>query len=111
MQATARAKWVRVPPRKARLVVDLIRGAKVDEAQVALGALTRNAARIVEKVLASAVANATERGMNEDELVVLEARVNEGMSLKRYRPRAQGRATPILKRTSHIDIVLGDGSD
>jgi large subunit ribosomal protein L22 len=106
-QAKARARFVRVSPRKARLVTDLIKGKSVHEAQQILDFSPRAAARLVSKVLASAAANAeNNQGLDIDELYVLAAYVDEGPTLKRFRPRALGRATRINKRTSHITVLL-----
>ncbi len=106
-QAKAVAKTVRIAPRKARLVVDLIRGKKAGEALAILKHTNRAASPIVEKVLNSAISNAEHNyEMDTDALVVSEAYVNEGVTLKRFRPRAQGRATQINKRTSHITVVV-----
>ncbi len=107
MEARAVARYVRVSPRKARLVVDLIRGKKIDDARAILKFSPRAAAEIVEKVLNSAVANA-ERNLHlrSDELVVGSTFVDEGPTLKRIRPRAMGRAFRINKRTSHITVIV-----
>lgn len=105
--ASATAKVVRIAPRKARLVVDLIRGKHVGEAVSILRFSTRDAADAVEKVLMSAIANAEHNfDLDAEDLVVSEAYVNEGPTLKRYRPRAQGSASPINKRTSNITVVV-----
>lgn len=107
MQAKAVAKSVRIAPRKVRLVVDLIRGKEVGEAVAILKHTQRGASPVVEKVLNSAVANAEHNcEMDADNLVVSEVFVNEGATLKRFRPRAQGRASRINKRTSHITVVV-----
>ncbi|MUK90476.1 50S ribosomal protein L22 [Ornithinibacillus sp. L9] len=107
MQAKAVAKSVRIAPRKVRLVVDLIRGKDVGEAIAILRHTQRGASPVVEKVLNSAVANAEHNyEMDPDNLVISEAFVNEGATLKRFRPRAQGRASRINKRTSHITVVV-----
>lgn len=107
MQAKAVAKSVRIAPRKVRLVVDLIRGKEVGEAVAILRHTQRGASPVVEKVLNSAVANAEHNyEMDADSLVVSEVFVNEGATLKRFRPRAQGRASKINKRTSHITVVV-----
>ncbi|PKR76592.1 50S ribosomal protein L22 [Halalkalibacillus sediminis] len=108
-QAKAVAKTVRIAPRKARLVVDLIRGKDVGEAIAILKNANRGASPIVEKVLNSAVANAEHNyELDTDNLVVSQAFVNEGVTLKRFRPRAQGRASAINKRTSHITVVVSE---
>lgn len=107
MQAKAIAKSVRIAPRKVRLVVDLIRGKNVGEAVSILSHTQRGASPVVEKVLKSAIANAEHNyEMDTDNLIVSEVFVNEGATLKRFRPRAQGRASKINKRTSHITVVV-----
>ncbi|HLR09168.1 MAG TPA: 50S ribosomal protein L22 [Bacillota bacterium] len=109
MQAKAVAKSVRIAPRKARLVVDLIRGKDVDEAIAILRHTQRGASPIIEKVVNSAIANAEHNyEMDADNLVISEAYVDEGITLKRFRPRARGRAGRINKRTSHITIVVSE---
>ncbi len=107
-EARAVARFVRVPPQKARLVADLIRGKDVSSALIHVQVATRQAALIMEKVLRSAMANATQNhGVRDvDRLVVAEARVDEGPTMKRIQPRAMGRAFRIRKRSSHITIVL-----
>lgn len=107
MQAKAVAKSVRIAPRKVRLVVDLIRGKKVGEAIAILRLTQRGASPVVEKVLNSAIANAEHNyELDADSLVISEAFVDEGATMKRFRPRAQGRASKINKRTSHITVVV-----
>lgn len=109
MQAKAVARTVRIAPRKARLVVDLIRGKQVGEAVAILKHTPKAASPIVEKVLNSAIANAEHNyEMDANNLVVAQAFVDEGPTLKRFRPRAMGRASQINKRTSHITIVLSE---
>ena len=101
------ARFVRVTPMKARRVVELVRGSQVDEALATLRFAPQAAAQDVYKVLESAVANATGgEGLERGTLVITKAMVDEGPTLKRFRPRAQGRATRILKRTSHITLVV-----
>lgn len=108
----AQARFVRTAPRKAQLVVDQIRGRAVPEARTILAFLTRAAARDVEKVLISAVANAeANHGLIGDDLYVAEAYVGGGPMLKRYRARARGRVARIRKRSCHITIVLATPSD
>ncbi|RDV83368.1 50S ribosomal protein L22 [Ammonifex thiophilus] len=108
-EARATAKYVRISPFKARQVIDLIRGKRVDEAFAILRFTPRKAARLIEKVLRSAVANAEHNyDMIASELVVLRAYVDEGPTLKRYRPRAYGRADLRRRRTSHITVVVGE---
>lgn len=107
--ARAVLNQVRIAPRKARLVIDLIRGKEVGEAIAILRHTNRGASPIIEKVLKSAIANAEHNyEMDPENLVVSEAYVNEGITLKRYRPRAQGRASAINKRTSHITVVVSE---
>ncbi|GAB6099852.1 50S ribosomal protein L22 [Halanaerocella petrolearia] len=109
MEAKAIAKEVRISPRKARLVIDLVRDKKVAEAIGILKNTPKKAAEIIEKVLNSAVANAEHNhGMIADELYVSEAYVDEGPTMKRYKPRAMGQASPINKRTSHITIKVAE---
>ena len=109
MQAKAVARTVRIAPRKARLVVDLIRGKQVGEAVAILNLTPKAASPIVEKVLKSALANAEHNyEMDVNNLVVAQAFVEEGPTLKRFRPRAMGRASQINKRTSHITIVVSE---
>ncbi|MBO8441357.1 MAG: 50S ribosomal protein L22 [Firmicutes bacterium] len=107
--AKATAKTVRIAARKVRLVIDLIRGKSVNEAFAILKFTPRGAVEAVEKVLKSAVANAENNfDLDRADLVVSEAYVNEGPTLKRFRPRAKGSASPINKRTSHITIVVSE---
>jgi large subunit ribosomal protein L22 len=103
----AEARYVRTAPRKAQLVAEQIRGRSVPEARTILAFMTRDAARDVEKVLSSAVANAeANHGLDGDELYVLAATVGAGPTLKRWRARARGRVARIKKRTCHITIAL-----
>jgi large subunit ribosomal protein L22 len=105
----AQAKWVRVSPRKAQVVAKHIRGRTVPEARTVLAFTARAAAREIEKVLRSAVANAeANHGLVGDTLVVEAAYVDEGPTLKRWRPRARGRAARIRKRTCHITLLLAE---
>ena len=110
--ARAQARYVRVTPMKARRLVDLIRGMKADEALALLRFAPQAASEPVYKVVASAVANARHaadqesRRLDAEDLVVAAAYVDEGPTLKRFRPRAQGRAYRVRKRTSHITVVL-----
>lgn len=105
--AKASVRTVRIPARKARLVIDLIRGKSVAEAMGILKFTPRSGATIVEKVLKSAIANAENNfDLDVEDLYVSEAFANEGPTLKRFRPRAKGSASPINKRTSHITVVV-----
>ncbi len=112
MQARAMARNVGMSPRKMRMVMDLIRGRGVNEAYSILKFSKKAATNPIEKTLRSAVANAQQKADQEgtfldtDELVVREAYVNEGPTMKRFSPRAMGRATPIMKRTSHVTIIV-----
>src|SRR5438045_4018948 len=107
MEATARARHVRTSPTKVRRVIDLIRGRHVDEARRILKFSPLGVAQTVAKVLDSAVANAEQTpGVIPENLLVKAAWVDEGPTLKRFRPRAYGRATRVRKRTSHITLVL-----
>ncbi|PCI30531.1 MAG: 50S ribosomal protein L22 [SAR324 cluster bacterium] len=107
--AKASVRGARVAPRKARLVVDLIRGTNVVNALGVLENTRRASNPIIKNVLKSAIANAVEKdsSVNPDELVITEARVDEGRTLRRMQPRAMGRATVIRKRSSHITLSVG----
>lgn len=110
MEAKAQLKMIRISPRKARLVIDSIRHQPVAKAIAILDNQDKAASVPVLKLLNSAVANAVNNnGMEADRLFVKTAYVDPGPTLKRFRPRAQGRAFEILKRTSHITIVVSDG--
>ena len=106
----AKARFLRVAPRKVRDVVDLVRGKPVEEALNLLEFSSKKAAHIVKKVLDSAIANAeNNEGADVDELKVSSIFVDEGMTMKRLRPRAKGRADRIFKRSCHITIKVADG--
>ncbi|MBO7697716.1 MAG: 50S ribosomal protein L22 [Erysipelotrichaceae bacterium] len=108
-QASATARTVRVTTRKAKLVLDLIRGKDLKEAMGILKFTPNKAARITYKVVKSAAANATHNfQMDEDKLFVKECYANEGITVKRFMPRAKGSASPIMKRTSHITVVVAE---
>ena len=113
MEAKARARYVRITPMKARRVVDLIRGLPADQAQAVLQFAPQAASDTVGKVLASAIANADASGGRSSRgmLWVQRAWVDEGPTLKRFRPRAQGRGYRINKRTSHITVVVSDETE
>ena len=101
------AKYVRVTPRKVKIVLDLIRGKKVDEALAIVMYTPKSASPVIEKLLNSAIANAENNlEMNREDLYVAECYANQGPTLKRYWPRSHGRADMIKKHTSHITIVL-----
>lgn len=107
MEAKAVTRYVRVSPRKARIVLDQIRGKNVVKAQETLRFTNRAVAEIVEKTLNSAIANAGQKGVaNTDDMVVKACFADEGPTLKRIRPRAKGSAARIRKRTSHITIIV-----
>jgi large subunit ribosomal protein L22 len=107
MEVRAVGKYLRVSPYKVRLVADLVRGKRVEEALTILKFLPKKSGRLVNKTLRSAVANAESmQTIDVDTLVIKAIHVDEGPRLKRWRPRAMGRATRILKRTSHITMVL-----
>jgi large subunit ribosomal protein L22 len=107
MEARAQVRFARHTPMKARRVVDLIRGLPASEAQAVLQFAPQSASETVYKVLSSAIANAEHNfKLDRDTLFVSRAWVDEGPTLKRFRPRAMGRATPIHKRTSHIAVAL-----
>ncbi len=110
MEVAARLKGARISAQKARLVADQVRGKPVEEALNLLEFSNKKAAHIVKKVLDSAIANAeNNEGADVDELKVSTVFVDEGMTLKRLRPRAKGRADRILKRTCHITVKVADG--
>jgi large subunit ribosomal protein L22 len=111
MEARAKARYVRVTPRKARRVVDLIRGLPADQAQAVLTFAPQSASDTVGKVLASAIANAGQARLDTGSLVVSRAWVDEGPTIPRFRHRAQGRGYRINKRTSHITVVVSDESN
>jgi len=103
----ASARYVRVAPRKARLVADQVRGMQIERARALLAFSPRNAARDIQKLIESAASNAeNNHDLVADEMRVAEITVDEGPTLRRYRPRALGRATRINKRTSHISVAL-----
>jgi large subunit ribosomal protein L22 len=111
ISARAILRDVRITPQKARRVIDLIRGVKADEALSILKFAPQAAGDVFYKLVASAVANAKQKDPNirdASELWITEAYVNDGVTLKRFRPRAQGRAFQILKRTSHITVVVSE---
>ena len=109
MESTAKARYVRIAPRKLRLVMDMVRGKPVEDALRTLGLVRKGASPVLAKVIKSAVANAeNNHSMSTDGLFIKEAFVDEGPTLKRFMPRAMGRATAIRKRTSHITVVLSE---
>ncbi len=107
MEAKAIARYIRIAPRKAQLVVDLVRGKRVDEALAILKFTPKAAAQVVYKLIHSAAANAeNNHDLDREKLFIAEIYANQGPTMKRFRPRAMGRATTIRKRTSHIGVVL-----
>jgi large subunit ribosomal protein L22 len=109
LQVSATAKYLRGSTRKARLVVQVIRGRSVEEAAALLRFMPQHAAKDVAGVLKSATANAENNlNLSADELFVVDARADEGPTIKRWRPRAQGRAFPIHKPVTHITVIVGD---
>jgi len=105
---TAKHRFARISPRKARLVVDLIRGRRCDEAMTQLQFNPKRSARLVESVLRSAMVNADEKEADMRRLFVKEARIDGGPYYRRWRPKDRGRAHPIAKRTSHIVVVVAE---
>ena len=109
MEAKAIARYIRIAPRKMRTVIDIIRGKSVDEALAILKFTPKIGAEVIEKLLRSAVANAEHNNdMNVDDLVISEVFVDQGPTMKRIHPRSRGQAFRILKRSSHITIVVAD---
>jgi large subunit ribosomal protein L22 len=109
MEARAVGKYIRVSPQKARLVADVVRGMNADQAITTLKFMPKKAAGILRQVIESAVANATQNEqVDVDSLFVKKIFIDGGPSLKRIRPRAMGRATGIIKRTSHITVILDE---
>jgi len=109
METKAVAKYIRISPQKARLVADVIRGMNAEKAVTTLRFMPKKAARIIRKVLESVVANADQvESIDVDTLYVKEIFIDGGPMLKRFSPRAMGRATRILKRTSHITVVVDE---
>ena len=110
MEVSARLRFARMAPRKARLVADLVRGKKSEEALNILTFTKKAAAKIIIKLLKSAIANATQKKtVDIDRLYIKKITVDQGPTMKRFQPRALGRATMIRKRSSHITIVLDEG--
>ena len=111
MEVRAVAKYMRVSPQKVRMLVDAVKGKPVETGLTSLKFMPQKAARIVEKVVRSAVANADQNpDIDVDALVIRNITVDGGPTMKRWRPRARGRATRILKRTAHITVVLAEES-
>ncbi|OPX31512.1 MAG: 50S ribosomal protein L22 [Candidatus Latescibacteria bacterium 4484_181] len=112
MQAKAEGRYIRISPRKTKQVIDMIRGKAVEEALNLLHFCPKAPSVPVEKVIRSAVANLLDQEggakVNTEDLIIKDVRVNQGPTLKRFRPRAMGRAAPIRKRSSHITVVVGE---
>jgi len=109
MEIRAKARFVRISPQKIRLIMGQVRGQKVEEALNLLSFAPQRGARILKKLLDSAVANAQQNAdMDVDALYIAKVYADEGPTLKRWRPRAQGRATRIRKRTCHLTVILGE---
>lgn len=109
MEAKAHHKMARISARKVRLVADLVRGKTIEEALVILDNTTKKASPLIKKVLNSAIANATQNhGMSTDGLHISQIYINDGPIIKRFKPRAKGRADRISKRTSHISVYISD---
>jgi len=106
MEARAIQRYVRITPRKCNQVLEMIRGMSVEQADTMLRFTPRLGARIVLKVLNSAIDNCKQKGGRAERMYVKEAIVGAGPTMKRWLPRAQGRATPILKRTSHVKVIV-----
>lgn len=113
MESTAKLKFLRIAPRKMRLVADQVRGLKLDQALTILEYSLKNASIPIAKTLRSSLANLMNKEdsgkINTDEIFIKTIKVDEGPTLKRFKPRAMGRATRILKRTSHLTVVLDSG--
>ena len=111
MDVRASGKYMRISPQKVRLIVGAVKGKPVESGLNVLKFMPQKAAQMVEKVVRSAVANADQNpDIDVDLLVIKNIIVDEGPMLKRFRPRARGRASRILKRTSHITVIVGEGS-
>jgi len=109
MEAKATLKKVRISPQKARLVTNMIKGQQVNQALNTLKFSTKKAAKLTEKVLKSAIANAVNKGaVDEAQLKVITAYADAGPVMKRFLPASRGRAMPIIKRTAHISVIVGD---
>lgn len=109
MAWTSKHRYARISPRKARLVTELIQGRHVNDALDTLRFTHKRASVLVEKVLRAAMADAGEREADVNALFVVEARVDEGPTIKRFQPKDRGRAHPIMKRTSHIVVTVDEG--
>ena len=109
MEVRAVAKYLRVSSQKARLVADMVRGKKVDDALILLRFTPKKSGRLISKVLRSAMANAENKDVGDlKKLYIKTIKIDQGPRLKRFRPRAMGRATPIIKPSSHITVILDE---
>lgn len=109
MEVRATAKYIRMSPRKVKLIADAVRGRPVPDVLAALGVMPQSAAFAVAKVVKSAAANAENNyGLSPNELFVTRVLADEGPTLKRWRPRSHGRVSPVLKRSSHITVIVDD---
>lgn len=112
MEARAHQKYIRISPSKVKIVIDLIRGKGVEEALAILRHTPKRASAVVAKLVESAAANAVNnKNMSREDLRISEIYVGAGPTLKRYHPRQRGQAFPILKRTSHLTVVVSDGKE
>ena len=111
MESKAVAKYIRISPRKARLVAENVVGKNVEDAMNILKFTPQKAGDVIYSVMRSALANAQQAGIDVDDMTVKEVRVNEGPTWKRFMPRSMGRANRILKRTSHITVILTESQD
>ncbi|MBA7510596.1 50S ribosomal protein L22 [subsurface metagenome] len=112
METKAVEKYIRMSPRKIRYVVDMIKSKPIEDAIDILSLTPRKAAAVIKKAIQSAISNATENHkMKEEDLFISRILVNEGPTLKRFRPRARGRATRIRKRTSHLSVYVSNGKE
>lgn len=112
MEARAHQKYIRISPSKVKIVIDLVRGKEVREALAILKFTPKRASAVVAKLVESAAANAVNNNAaSPDDLRISEIYVGPGPTMKRYRPRARGQGFPILKRTSHLTVVVSDGKE
>jgi len=107
MQGSATLRFAHLSARKARLVADLVRGKDAEEAIRILSYLPKKTAPLIQKLIESAMANVEQKGGSTDNLVIQRIEVGQGTGLRRFRPRAQGRATPVVKKTAHITVTIG----
>jgi len=108
MEVRAVGRYIRISPQKVRIVLPEVKGKPIEIGLNKLSFMPQKAAGLLEKIVRSAVANAEEKGMDVDDLYIKNIYVDQGPMLKRFRPRARGRATRILKKTSHITVILSE---